>query len=75
MIASNVTSLPEIIGDAGITVSPKDVAGLAGAIARTLLDAGLRQSMRQKGLERAKYFNWEITAGKTLEVYNKLLLS
>lgn len=75
VIASNVTSLPEIIADAGIMVGPTDVNGLAGAIIRTLKDAGLRQTMRQKGMEQAKSFNWGRTASQTLEVYNKLLSS
>lgn len=75
VIASNVTSLPEIIADAGITVDPMDVDGLTGAITRTLTDAGLRQSMRQMALERAKCFSWERTAIQTLKIYSRLLSS
>lgn len=75
VIASNVTSLPEIIADAGILVNPKDENGLAGAIARALTDTGLRESMRRRGLEQAKTFSWEKTARQTLEIYNKLLLN
>lgn len=75
VIASNVTSLPEIIADAGILVNPKDENGLASAIVRALTDTGLRELMRRRGLEQAKTFSWEKTARQTLEIYNKLLLN
>ena len=75
VIASNVTSLPEIIGDAGILVNPRDVEGWADAISRLLTDRGLREAMRRRSLEQAKSFTWEGTARQTLEIYNKLLLS
>ena len=75
IIASNVTSLPEIIGDAGILVNPRDVEGWADAISRLLTDRGLREAMRRRSLEQAKSFTWEGTARQTLEIYNKLLLS
>ncbi|HCD37424.1 MAG TPA: glycosyltransferase family 1 protein, partial [Candidatus Omnitrophica bacterium] len=72
-IASNVTSLPEIIGDAGVLVNPTDVENWAGAISRLLTDKELRESMRQRSLEQAKSFTWEKTVRETLGIYNKLL--
>ena len=72
IIASNVTSLPEIIGDAGILVNPRDVEGWADAISRLLTDRELKESMRQRSLERAKLFSWDRLAQETLIIYNKL---
>ena len=73
VITSNISSLPEVVGDAGIMVDPYNVEELAEAIRRVLSDAQLRQQMRQKGLERAALFTWENTARKTVEVYKEVL--
>ena len=73
VITSNLTSLPEIVGGAGILVDPTDINGLASALTRVLTDAQLRSSMRQKSLERAKFFSWDKTARETLAVYDELL--
>ncbi len=77
VIASNATSLPEIVGDAGIVVNPKDVDALAEAMKKVLLDEGLRRSMISKGLERARMFSWKTSAKETLKicqgVYRSLL--
>ena len=67
-IASNVTSLPEVVGDAALTVSPHDVDALADALRRVLTDREYAQSLREKGLRRAALFTWEIAARRTLEV-------
>lgn len=69
VIASNTSSLPEVVGDAGIMVDPEDVEGLADAIASVLSDQGLRDEMSRKGLARAKQFSWEQAARETLKVY------
>lgn len=72
IITSNLTSLPEIVDDAGILVDPTDITGLASALVRVLTDAQLRNSMRQKSLERAKFFSWDKTARETLAIYDEL---
>jgi glycosyltransferase involved in cell wall biosynthesis len=74
VITSNVTALPEVVGDAGILVSPNDIEGLASALVRVLTDSGLRDSMCQKSLGRAKFFSWDRVAKENLDVYNELLL-
>ena len=74
VIASNVTSLPEVVGDAGILVSPNDIEGFVSALVRVLTDSGLRDSMCQKSLGRAKFFSWDRVAKENLDVYNELLL-
>lgn len=72
VITSNVTSLPEIVGDAGILLFPDDVDGLAAALISVLTDSGLREAMCRKSLERARFFSWEKTAQETLAVYEEL---
>ena len=72
VITSNVTSLPEVIGNAGILVSPTDINGLAQAIVRILTDSELRQTLCQKSLERARFFSWDKTAQETLAIYDEL---
>jgi glycosyltransferase involved in cell wall biosynthesis len=69
VIAANTSSLPEVVGEAGLLVPPGDPEALAGAMARVLDDADLAADLRQRGLRRAKGFTWEATAAKTLAVY------
>ncbi len=73
VVCSNAASLPEVVGDAAITVDPYDVEGLAEAMRRVLTDANLRQELREKGLQRAKQFTWERAARETIAVYQKVL--
>lgn len=69
VITSNASSLPEVVGDAGIMVDPHSVEELADAILKVLCDADIRQQMISRGLERAKGFSWQETARRTLKVY------
>ena len=69
VISSNVTSMPEIAGDAAILVDPMDVADLAEAMRTVALDSKLRQTLIEKGMRRAKDFSWERTARRVLAVY------
>lgn len=73
VVASNAASLPEVVGDAALTVDPRDAEGLAEAIERVLSDLALAAELRQRGLVRAGRFTWERTAQATLEVYCKIL--
>jgi glycosyltransferase involved in cell wall biosynthesis len=68
-IVSDRASLPEVVGDAGLLVDPDDAIALANEMWRIMRDDQLRQTLRIKGLERAKMFSWEATARKTLQVY------
>jgi glycosyltransferase involved in cell wall biosynthesis len=74
VIASNVTCLPEICGDAALTVDPLSIDALAEAIA--LLDASEPERARlvQAGFQRATLFSWENCARTTLQTYSKLLM-
>lgn len=73
VITSNVSSLPEVVGEAGIQVPPEDVERLSEEIESLLGDDQRRTFLIQKGLERAKQFTWEKCAGMTLEVYDRVM--
>jgi glycosyltransferase involved in cell wall biosynthesis len=70
VVASNTTSIPEVVGDAGLLVAPDDTAELARAMGRVLTDADLHAQLRGKGLEQARLFSWERTARQTLAIYD-----
>jgi len=72
VITSNTSSLPEVVGDAGIMVNPNDIDGLANAMYEVLTTDSLRQDMIKKGLERVKLFSWERTAKETYAVYAEI---
>ena len=71
VIAGNRTSLPEVVGDAGLLVDPFEKDALRSSIERLIDDAELRRDLRARGLERARRFNWRETARLTLEVYEQ----
>ena len=73
VVSSNVTSLPEVIGAAGLLVPPIDVAALADALTRVLQDDDLRRDMRQRSLQQAAQFTWPRTAARTLQTYLRCL--
>jgi glycosyltransferase involved in cell wall biosynthesis len=68
VVASNVSSLPEVVQDAAVLVSPRSPEEFADAISRVACDSELRSSMIAKGLGRAGDFSWESSARKVLDV-------
>jgi len=72
VITSNVSALPEIVGDAGILVDPNDIDGLTVAIWRALMDEPLRAGMIARGLARASQFSWQRAARETLQLYHQI---
>ena len=72
VVTGNLTSLPEVVGDAGLLVDPFDTGALAGALARLVDDADLRAELRARSIARARLFDWRETARKTLEVYRSI---
>jgi len=68
VVASSTTSLPEIVGDAGLLVDPLDESALGAALVRALADATLRARLAIAGPERAAHFSWERCARETLAV-------
>jgi glycosyltransferase involved in cell wall biosynthesis len=69
VVASNRSSIPEVVGEAGILVNPDDVSAIARAMDAVLSDAELSRRMQQQGIERSHRFTWEKTAEQTLAVY------
>jgi len=72
VITSNTSSLPEVVGDAGIMVDPLDVDALADSMHRVLTDEALQRKLRDKGIARSREFSWEKTARKTWQVYEQV---
>ncbi|MBA2853108.1 glycosyltransferase involved in cell wall biosynthesis [Methanococcus maripaludis] len=72
VITSNTSSLPEVVGDAGITVNPYDVDELANKMHEVLTNEDLRNNMSKKGIERAKLFSWKKCAEEHLKVYEEV---
>ncbi len=73
VVCSNTSSLPEVVGDAGVLVSPYDVDALADAMERLLNDPEQREMLGQRGIERAKGFTWDEAARKTLAIYERVV--
>jgi glycosyltransferase involved in cell wall biosynthesis len=71
VITSNISSMPEILGEAGILVKPEEADGLADAMSRVTQDGELRKRLVRQGLERAKLFTWDRAAQATLAVYER----
>lgn len=69
VITSNVSSLPEVVGDAGILIDPYKIEEIASAMEHVAVDGAIREKMKQKGSRRAKTFSWERTARETLKVF------
>jgi glycosyltransferase involved in cell wall biosynthesis len=75
VIASNVTALPEVLGDGALLVDPTDTEAVATALERTLTDGELRAELRRRGLQRAAQFTWDAAAQRTLAAYSQAAAS
>jgi glycosyltransferase involved in cell wall biosynthesis len=73
VVVSNVSSLPEVVGDAALLVDPQSEEELAVALHRLVTDDDLHANLRLKGLARAKTFSWQRAAQETLAVYQQAL--
>ncbi len=71
VVAANTTSLPEIVGEAGLLVDPLDEAAMGAALVRVLTDQPLRTYLSAAGPERAAQFSWERCARETLTVLER----
>ncbi len=72
VVTSNISSLPEIVGDAAILINPYNPGEIAEALFEGLTNGVLRKELVQKGRERVKQFSWKKTAQETLQVYQSL---
>ena len=73
VITSNTTSLPEVVGDAGIMIDPQDFELMADKMYEVLTDSKLNDMMINNGLKRSKLFKWDYSAKNTLEIYNMMI--
>jgi alpha-1,3-rhamnosyl/mannosyltransferase len=73
VITSNTTSLPEVAGDAAISVDPMDIDQIAKGMQRVLEDQELTQELKRRGLARAREFTWQACADATLKVYQRMV--
>jgi glycosyltransferase involved in cell wall biosynthesis len=72
VVTSNTSSLPEVVGEAGVMVNPHDASELARALAQLLRDPVQRDHLRHAGLARSKVFSWERAAHETQAVYDQV---
>jgi glycosyltransferase involved in cell wall biosynthesis len=75
VITSNTSSLPEVVGDAGLMVDPKDSDGLCQGIIDLYKQPSLRESMSQKSLIQAQKFSWENCTKQTVAAYKTAVSS
>lgn len=73
VVTSNNSSLPEVVGDAGLLINPDDPIELAEAVLQVISDSQLQQDLIVKGQKRAQSFSWEKTAKETLKAYSKII--
>ncbi len=72
VIASNLTSIPEVVGDGGLLINPYDISEISSAIGNLLSNEKLREELSYKALRRASEFSWQNTAQGTLKVYESI---
>jgi glycosyltransferase involved in cell wall biosynthesis len=70
---SNVSAVPEVVGDAAVLFDPLSPEEIASAVNSILSNADLRGNLIKKGFQRARLFTWEEDARRTVEVYRKVL--
>ena len=69
VVTSNVSSLPEVVGDAAVLVHPENVFDIARGIEQVLLQEGLRQELRSRGKRQLERFSWERSVERVLQIY------
>jgi len=73
VLASDCSSIPEVVGDAALLFDPQSVEAMADAMFQVLDNTALRTDLIQKGLLRSKHFSWQKTADQTMTVYDSVL--
>jgi glycosyltransferase involved in cell wall biosynthesis len=72
VLASNTSSLPEVVGNAAVMVNPENVFEIMHALHRVLLDQQLREKMKQRGYERVQAFSWDVAARELQAIYKEV---
>jgi glycosyltransferase involved in cell wall biosynthesis len=73
VVTSNATSLPEVVGDAGVTVPPADLEQVTAALASILDNPALAATLGERGRARARLFSWEAAARETMAIYQAVV--
>ena len=73
VVTSNVSSLPEVVGNAAVMVNPENVFEIMRALHRVLLDKALRDRMKERGYQQATRFSWDISVRRVLDVYRQVV--
>jgi len=72
VVTSNVSSLPEVVGNAAVLVNPENVFEIMRALHRVLTDHSLRERMKERGYQQATRFSWEASVRRILQVYGEV---
>jgi glycosyltransferase involved in cell wall biosynthesis len=73
VVTSNVSSLPEVVGDAALLVDPYDSSSIADGMRRVLTDENLRAFLRERGMARAREYSWEQSVRRIRDVYGEVM--
>ncbi|MGC1582900.1 MAG: glycosyltransferase, partial [Candidatus Acidiferrales bacterium] len=73
VLASSTTSMPEVLDGSGLLFNPDDSLSIAEQMERVFRDSDLRETLIQKGRQRAQFFSWKKSAAQTLGLYSELL--
>ena len=73
VVTSNVSSLPEVVGNAAVLVHPENVFEIMRALHRVLLDQPLREKMKERSYRQAAKFSWEKSVRRIMDVYREVL--
>jgi glycosyltransferase involved in cell wall biosynthesis len=72
VVTSNVSSLPEVVGNAAVMVNPENVFEIMHALHRVLIDSALRERLKERGYQQVAKFSWEASVQRILEVYRQI---
>jgi glycosyltransferase involved in cell wall biosynthesis len=72
VVTSNVSSLPEVVGDAAVLVNPENVFDIMHAVHRVLLDQPLRERLKRAGYEQSLSYSWESSVARIRQVYEEV---
>jgi glycosyltransferase involved in cell wall biosynthesis len=72
VVTSNVSSLPEVVGNAAVLVNPENVFDIMHALHRVLMDQSLRERMKERGYVQAAKFSWDTSVRRILQVYGQI---
>jgi glycosyltransferase involved in cell wall biosynthesis len=73
VVATDVTSIPDVAGDAAFLIGPDDARHMGGSIIATLIQDDVARDLKQRGLARAAQFSWARTASETVSIYGKVI--